>query len=121
MTAPTPICPVCQGPQLTEHPGGILEIRHHSQCPLLAAEDATRVADSERALGPIADYERPPSTTGPRAMPAPFTRPATAAERTLLAAFGYAVPTWPHVLLTSVDYESRGVRLRHWPTERMEQ
>lgn len=72
------------------HPAGALVFRHVDPCSLSTAEDATAVADSDRArmLGPT------------------FTRPATAAERALL---GTPVPA---VLWCTVTYVTASIRRR---------
>lgn len=92
--SPDRTCPQCGGPQLAGHPGGALEVQHTAMCELLAAEDATRAADRDRAdrLG----RER-------------FARPTTITEAALLTAFG--IPAHPS---THVDYLTRGVRHRSW-------
>lgn len=90
-------CPNCGGVFFRDHPGGVLECMHRYDCGLLVAEDGTRAADHHRVM-----------TTRRRR----FRRPATAAERQLLAELGY--PGDLTGLATSVDYVS-SVRHRAWP------
>ena len=82
-------CPSCAGPRLAHHPAGPVW-RHAVQCVLLRAEDATRAADHERL------------TSQPRQIGGahPFTRPTTAAERTLMAAAGHPVPDGASTVVT---------------------
>lgn len=89
-------CPECAGPQMVDHPAGILMIRHTNSCSLRASEDSRLVADYDRNIGR-------------------FTRLATPTERTLLIAFGYVVPDEPDELATNVQFLTPGVRLREWP------
>jgi len=107
-TPETPTCPVCDGPQMLDHPGGLLEIRHLIACPLLASEDATKSADYERADRRMA-----------------LLRAATATELLLIEAFGWPPPDdqitrydqdgipvrEPAVTVT---YLTPGVRRRTW-------
>jgi len=93
VTTPYTTCPTCNGPQMTGHPGGILEIQHTAHCALLTFEDATRAADYDRQ-----GYGR-------------FSRPATPAEVLLLTALGIEVPAQP---ITVVSHLSPGVRRRSW-------
>lgn len=93
MTAPITVCPSCGGPQMTDHPGGILEMQHTAHCALLTFEDATRAADYDRQA-----YGR-------------FSRPATPAEVLLLTSFGFQAPAQP---ITVVSHLSPGVRRRCW-------
>ena len=86
-------CPTCAGPQMVDHPCGVLMVRHTNDCPVRASEDARQVADKDTGR-------------------ARFTRPATETERVLLAAFGYVVPD---ELLTQVDFLTAGARRREWP------
>ncbi len=81
-------CPECTGEQMPGHPAGVLAIRHTNACQLRAAEDSTAPNDAEHG-------ER--------------LRPATTAERTLLAALGYLVPA---EVFTDVTPLTGGVRLR---------
>jgi hypothetical protein len=79
----------------------VLRIAHTMSCPLGAAEDATRAADSDRLV---------PGFT--------FTRSITPTELALLTAFGFtdaagSPPTSETV--TEVCHHSPGVRLRAWP------
>lgn len=62
-------CPTCAGPRLLDHPAGMV-MRHRITCPLLAAEDARKVADVDELAGGWWSIQRP----------------ATATERTLLGA-----------------------------------
>ena len=89
------LCPVCGGPRVTPHPAGLV-FSHLQDCALLAAEDATQVADRER----LRRYGA-------------HTRPATGAERALLAASGVTVPD---TLNTHVLPTTAAVRRREWPT-----
>lgn len=94
MTAPTPIlCPECSGPQMVGHPAGVLAFKHSNACTLRASEDATTVADDERA----------------RALGPQFVRQATTAERALLAAFPVPVPA---TLRVRVSYPTGGAAVR---------
>jgi len=64
-----PPCPTCGGPRTPNRPAGLV-YTHSPACPIGLAEDGTKAADHERsALGP-------------------FVRPATDAERMLLASLG---------------------------------
>lgn len=87
-------CPECAGPQMVDHPCGVLMIRHSNNCSLRASEDARQVADLDVGKGS-------------------FTRPATTTERVLLASFGYVVPA---ELSTRVLFLTPGARRREWPT-----
>lgn len=80
---------------------------------LRTAEDATLAADTERhdhahELG--IRFERVESAE--RGMVRCFRRPATDAERQLLAALGHQVPD---ELDTYVNHITRGTRHRFWP------
>jgi hypothetical protein len=86
-------CPTCAGPQMLDHPAGILTYRHSNDCELRAHEDGIRVADSERF------WSR-------------FERPATATERLLLTSQGFTVPA---DLVTAVQFLTPGVARRTWP------
>ena len=104
-----PICPACNGEQIPDHPAGILVYKHRTpSCTVQALEDARMVADKDRAL----PLPARPLGTG-NYSEATFTRPATATERTLLISQGYAVPV---DLSTNVEFLTRGVRNRTWPT-----
>jgi hypothetical protein len=71
----TATCPECSGPQLLDHPRGLLMFNHdRAACSLGRAEDSTADADLRRAAGWIG----------------PFVRPISDAEKTLLAAVGIA-------------------------------
>lgn len=95
-----PACPECGGGQLVDHPAGLL-FQHDQRCPLLAAEDGRRVADVDRA-----------TREG-----WPFTRPATTAERRLLAASGLGLPDSDAEAFTIVDFAvAHSVRRRTFPT-----
>jgi len=72
------------------HPAGLLAIKHTSTCSLGIAEDATAVADADRA----------------RVLGTMFTRAATDAERALLSA-----PV-PAVLWCTVNYWTGGAAIR---------
>lgn len=77
---------------MADHPAGLV-FQHTSTCTLGIAEDATQSADNDRArvLGPM------------------FTRPATDAERALLAAWPTAVPP---VLWCRVSFPTGGAAIR---------
>src|SRR4051794_39892042 len=98
----TATCPSCGGPPVTDVPViDPLRITHAMACPVLAAEDATRAADFDRAV---------PGFT--------FDRPVTATELTLLTALGWTdldgqPPTTG--TRTRVGHHTPGVRLRAWP------
>ena len=93
----TAVCPECAGPQLPEHPKGILTMDHdRTECSLGRAEDSTADADLRRAAGWLGN----------------FARPVTDAEWTLLAAVGID----PDGLTpqTNVTPVTPGVLRRHW-------
>lgn len=75
------LCPTCSGPRIVGHSAGFVW-DHRSDCAVRDQEDATAVADHERARGRS------------------LTRPTTEAELVLLAACGVTVPQPP---LTTVD------------------
>lgn len=94
MTAPVPIlCPTCGGEWMADHPAGALAFRHSNACTLRDGEDATTVADNERAR-----------VLGPQ-----FVRQATATERILLAAWPVPVPEKLRVV---VSYPTGGAAVR---------
>src|SRR4051812_20081382 len=85
------------GPQITDNgTRGVLQF-HWLPDDLQNAEDSTQGADFERG----ADRWR-----------RPFTRPATATDRTLLQHLGYMPPD---DLPTRVSFPAGGVRRRRWP------
>ncbi len=90
-------CPECVGPQLADHPQGLLVFDHdRATCSLGRAEDSTAEADLRRAAGWLG----------------PFARPITATESTLLAAVGIdpaGIEPW-----TNVTPLSPGLIRRHW-------
>jgi hypothetical protein len=91
------VCPECAGPQLLDHPKGLLVFDHNSAtCSLGQAEDSTTDADLRRAAGWLGS----------------FARPITNAEATLLAAVGID----PAALepQTNVTVISPGLLRRHW-------
>lgn len=92
----TPTCPECAGPQMPNHPAGLLAMKHSFTCSLRAAEDGRAVADHDAFV--------------------PTERPATATERILLAAVGAPTSvTADPDLLTSVDFVTDSVIRRTWP------
>jgi hypothetical protein len=88
----TDICPTCAGARLEHDPTG-LRVDHTNDCALRAAEDARHLADIE----------------GARAFR--YSRTATAAERTLLAAWGHQLPEGA---VTTVSALTPGVLRRSW-------
>lgn len=93
---PDRTCPFCGGGFFHEHPAGRLEALHTNGCELRRAEDATRVADHDRA-----------ARTGLRR----FRRPSTAGERELMITLdGTAAGT------ITVVYTTPTVRRRTWST-----
>ena len=130
MTAPIPGV----GPQLAladdgTDPRGVL-VFEYLPSDLRNAEDSTQAADRERwrvgvyrtaaalwgtndpaelrRLGKLGDQLLKAAGAGWRA----FARPATPAERALLAHLGH---TLPDELVTIVEHRSPGVRNRRWP------
>lgn len=100
------VCPSCGQPVMVDDRPmpDPLRISHLMDCPVLAAEDATRAADHERLI---------PGFT--------YTRPATATELHLLTTLGWTgtdgqAPT-PETK-TVVGHYTPGVRMRAWPTLR---
>lgn len=109
-SAPTPdpapaACTVCPAVAIPGHPGGLLVMSHDAACPIGRAEDATQAADYARGDN---------------------IRPATDAERTLLAAAGYDLDAADAAaradtgdpaatLRTVVHYLTPSVRRRTWP------
>jgi hypothetical protein len=93
----TTTCPACAGPQLADHPKGLLTFDHdRAACLLGNAEDSTAEADHRRAAGWLGT----------------FARPTTDAERTLLAAVGIDPETLrPQTNVTPI---TPGVLRRHW-------
>lgn len=96
------------------HPAGRLTYQHTNSCQLRAHEDGQKVADLDRATG---DKDAHYVTAGrqPWGGPGRFQRPATATECTLLASQGLQLPEPPTILLTRLDFWSRGVCRRTWP------
>lgn len=86
-------CPQCAGERIPEHWAGLV-FDHALTCPLLAAEDARKVAD--RDLTAAGEY----------------SRPTTDAERTLLAACGGDPGAIPET--TDLVPVSRGQIGRRW-------
>jgi hypothetical protein len=94
----TAACPECAGPQVPEHPKGVLTIDHdRAACSLGNAEDSTTEADHRRASGWLGT----------------FARPTTDAERTLLAAVGID-PDADVQPYTNVTPITPNVLRRHW-------
>ena len=87
------MCPSCGGAQLPNHPAGVLAIQHRTNCPLLAKEDARKVADRER-LARAYGFDRDPTET----------------EQTLLAALGHLTPA----TATRVTVIAPGVMRHTW-------
>lgn len=98
MTGGLGLCPECGGPRIPGHPGGF--VWHHAlTCTIHAAEDATQAADAGWLWSC-------------------FQRPATAAERTLLAACGVTIADeagQPLDLPTTVRRLTASIRHRSWP------
>jgi hypothetical protein len=93
----TATCPECAGPQLADHPKGVLTFDHdRGACSIGRAEDSTAEADHRRAAGWFGA----------------FARPVTDAERTLLAAVGTDPATVQSQ--TNVTPLTPGVIRRHW-------
>ena len=96
-------CPSCGQPTMVSDVPRFdpLRISHVLDCPLLAAEDATRAADYERRY------------PGRR-----FTRPVTSTELALLTAWGWTdtsgLPPTSETR-TEVTHLSPGARARAWP------
>jgi hypothetical protein len=80
-------CPVCNGPQMVDHPAGLLAIRHDRVCNLRDQEDATQAADHDRLR---------------RNGVWRLKRNMTSAEYTLLAAAGFTVSPEPQTVVTIV-------------------
>jgi hypothetical protein len=49
----THICPVCAGPQFTDHPGGPLVFQHRITCDLLPALDKTQAHEFDQLVGVV--------------------------------------------------------------------
>lgn len=92
-------CPLCLRERIVKHPSGLV-FDHGLACPLLAAEDATKVADVDRLS------ERRVVGRASR-----IVRPATDAERTLLTACGVTLPA---EATTTVEAITAGVLRRTW-------
>jgi hypothetical protein len=93
----TSTCPECAGPQLPDHPKGVLTFDHdRAVCSVGSAEDSTADADQRRAAGWFGS----------------FARPITDAERTLLDAVGIDPATVkPQTNVTPI---TASVLRRHW-------
>lgn len=91
------VCPECAGPQLADHPKGVLTFDHdRGACSIGRAEDSTAEADHRRAAGWLGM----------------FARPITDAEATLLAAVGTDPATVePQTNVTPI---TASVLRRHW-------
>lgn len=95
--APEPVCPQCGAAFFIGHEGGLIEAMHRFDCPILIAEDNTKMSDYDRAVH-----------SGRRR----FRRPPTAAEVALLAARGYSDAGITHVFYPW----PRLLRRRSWPS-----
>lgn len=87
------ICPECGGPALYNW-----VVRHTNICTIRDAEDATQAADRERLDHLPGRW--PFGNAG-------LTRPATAAERTLVTASGHLLSDDPQTVVTWQQYRHR--------------
>lgn len=88
-TDPRHACPECGGHRLVGDPTG-LRVDHAVRCSIRSAEDSRKVADLDAVGGPRRQ----------RGHADPIRRPPTAAERTLLAAFGHPADEIAEVVVT---------------------
>jgi len=95
-----PACPLCGGPRLPDHPGGLV-IRHRQRCRHGLAELARQAADADEA----------------RTRVGPWLRPATWTERNLLESVGVQLSAEPMV---EVLYLTPSVRRRTFTDARGE-
>ncbi|MCG7597836.1 hypothetical protein [Mycobacterium sp. PSTR-4-N] len=98
------------GPHRPDDHRGWLVFEHLPD-ELQRAEDATQAADFAAASSFSMKWSRTVDPDTGRVVRY-FTRPATAAERTLLAHLGY---TLPEALDCSVSYVTETLRRRRWP------
>lgn len=89
-------CPSCDGAHRPGDPRGLLSFDHTQECPLLAHEDATQMAD----FGLTAGRRR-------------VTRDATPTERVLLLRLGFDPRDGLQTVVTPMTTTMRN---RSWPT-----
>lgn len=98
-------CPECGGAQVPNTAGYDLVLHHALTCSILAAEDARRAADIDKIESRVLATAR-------------FVRPATAAERALLAAGGVELAEDAE---TTVDTHAGSVLSRSWAGVNLEE